>query len=151
MDPGFLFCKLASHLLGFWDWIYLNGHCWPQASRSDAFGLVSKELPGYAAIADVDLEITLWDHAVLVGAKVHAYPKGACWPAGSHRPALCEVVLSFSRASPTTHSCPLTFLMGTLDAKGDDHREFAFEALASQRFIFTYPHQERLCLKGCQS
>lgn len=79
--------------------------------------------------------MTLWDHAVLVGAKVHVYPKGAGWPVGSHRPALCEVVLSFLLASPTIHSCPLTFLMGTLDAKGDDHKEFAFEVLASQRFI----------------
>lgn len=42
MDPGFLFCKLTSQLLGFWDWIYLNSDCWPQLSLSDAFGPVSK-------------------------------------------------------------------------------------------------------------
>lgn len=102
----------------------MNGDCWPQPSLSDAFGPVSKELSGDAAIAAVDLEMTLWDHAVIVGAKVRVYPKGAGWPVGS-----------LLYASPTVHSCPLTFLMGTLDAKGDDQREFAFEALASQRFI----------------
>lgn len=46
------------------DWIYLNGDCWPQPSHSDAFGPVSKELSDAAAIAAVDLEMTLWDHAV---------------------------------------------------------------------------------------
>lgn len=83
IDPGFLFCKLTSQLLGLWDWIYLNGVCWPQSSLSDAFGPVSKELSGDAAIVAVYLEMILWDHAVLVGAKVRVYPKSAGWPVGS--------------------------------------------------------------------
>ena len=73
----------------------MNGDCWPQPSLSAAFGPESKELSGDAAITAVDLEMTLWDHAVIVGAKVRVYPKGAGWPVGSHRPALCEVVLSY--------------------------------------------------------
>lgn len=42
----------------------LKCDCWPQPSHSDAFGPVSKELSDDAAIAAVDLEMTLWDHAV---------------------------------------------------------------------------------------
>lgn len=38
-------------------------------------------------------------------------------------------------ASPTVHPYPLTFFPWTLDAKGDDHSAFEFEALVSQRLI----------------
>lgn len=134
MDPGFLFCKLTSQLLGFWDWSYLSGDCWPQPSRSDAFGPVSKELSGDATIAAVDLKMTL-EPCCFSRCQGPCLPQGCRLAWGPHWPALCEIVLSSLHASPIVHSCPFTFLMGTQDTKGDDRWEFAFEALASQKFI----------------
>lgn len=127
--------------------IYLNGDCWSHPSVSHAFGPISNELSGDDAVsvAAVDLGTTLWDHAVLVGAKVHVFPKGAGWPVGSRLLGLCEVVLSYMH-HPLSVPVPSLSLFGPWMPKQMTIRSLRLKPWFLREIYFTSSHQERLWL-----